>query len=369
MKPSGRDDWRGAPRNYVEPGSQPVTVHPPRSRISEGDRTVLEWLGSIPVVLCRILIATAYRLEERSQTHLTMSAAQSLRRLGLSNLGLTSGQSNMMTARHLPDDRIHTLYAAAIACGLAADPDGLLAGLPPAYTATLPSSGTPAARLLQTLHLLNGVPALSDGTIPLAVWLRNAMTLAIARVERNIFVEAMSAMGGASCSTPGEVPLSSSPSLRERPARLFLSYARADVAYRQALTAHLAPLRTNGLIADWHDGEIVPGEEWEARIHAQLDAADVIVLLLSADFFASQYINRVEIPRALERHATGAARVVPVVVRAVEWKHSPLARLQGLPDNGVAVKSWADQDEAWANVAAGIRRVVEGMDRSSCERR
>jgi hypothetical protein len=146
-----------------------------------------------------------------------------------------------------------------------------------------------------------------------------------------------------------------------RPARLFVSYARVDAEYCRALSTHLATLRTQGLISEWHDGEVVPGEEWAAKIRAQLAAADIIVLLLSADFFASEYINRVEIPHALERHTAGTTVVVPVVVRAVEWKHTALARIQGLPENAKPVKSWADQDEAWANVVVGIRRVVEAL--------
>ncbi len=168
-----------------------------------------------------------------------------------------------------------------------------------------------------------------------------------------------SAVDGALASGAGSTPLTSTSI--GRPARVFVSYARVDAEYRRALAAHLAELRTQGLISDWHDGEVVPGEEWDATIREQISAADVIVLLLSADFFASEYISRVEIPHALARHAEGSALIVPVVVRAVEWKHTPLALIQGLPENGKAVKSWADPDEAWANVAVGIRRAVESL--------
>ena len=95
-------------------------------------------------------------------------------------------------SRHLPDARLQALYAAAIATHLASQQDALLAGLPPSYTATLPTSGSSAARLLQTLHTLNAVAALTDGTVPLAIWLRNAATLTTAQTEQRVFVAALS---------------------------------------------------------------------------------------------------------------------------------------------------------------------------------
>lgn len=146
-----------------------------------------------------------------------------------------------------------------------------------------------------------------------------------------------------------------------RPARVFVSYARADADFLRAISSHLATLRAANLISDWHDGEIVPGEAWGETIRQRLDEADIIVLLLSADFFSSESTQRIDLPRALERQSAGTARVVPIVVRAVDWKHTPLARLRALPDNGKAVKSWPDQDEAWMNVAEGIRRLVESL--------
>lgn len=97
--------------------------------------------------------------------------------------------------RRLPADRIQALYTAAVACGLASQQDALLAGLPGAYTATLPHAGQPAARLLQTLHALNDVPALADGMVPLAVWLQNAATLTSASPDARVFKDAMREIG------------------------------------------------------------------------------------------------------------------------------------------------------------------------------
>jgi len=96
----------------------------------------------------------------------------------------------------LPDDLIREIYAAALATGLAQQQDALLAGLSPSYIAMLPSHGAPATRLLQTLHELNAVSALADGTVPLDVWLGNAVTLAQIRQEGRVFGDALTLLRG-----------------------------------------------------------------------------------------------------------------------------------------------------------------------------
>jgi hypothetical protein len=64
---------------------------------------------------------------------------------------------------------------------------------------------------------------------------------------------------------------------------------------------------------------------------------------------------------ALEREAKGEARVVPVILRACDWKGAPFGKLQGFPKDMKPVTSWPNRDEAWADVAAGIRKVVEEL--------
>ena len=68
---------------------------------------------------------------------------------------------------------------------------------------------------------------------------------------------------------------------------VFLSYAHEDTSYREKLSKHLSALRRERLIEDWHDGQLLPGQRWEPRIFEQLHAAHIILLLISADFLAS----------------------------------------------------------------------------------
>ncbi len=140
--------------------------------------------------------------------------------------------------------------------------------------------------------------------------------------------------------------------------RVFISYAHKDEALRKRLDTHLALMQRQGLIQTWHDRQIRAGMNWAEAIDTQLEEAAIILLLISADFVASDYCYGIEMTRALERHAAGQARVIPIIVRPVDWTTAPFARLQALPTNGKAITSWKNRDEALADVATGLRKAI-----------
>src|SRR5262245_7019360 len=74
---------------------------------------------------------------------------------------------------------------------------------------------------------------------------------------------------------------------------------------------------------------------------------------------ASDYCYDVEMSRAMERHQSGAARVVPVIARSVDLEGAPFATIQALPKDAKPVTSWPNRDEAWTDVAKGIRKLAE----------
>lgn len=143
--------------------------------------------------------------------------------------------------------------------------------------------------------------------------------------------------------------------------RLMCSYSHKDATLREELDVYIAPLKRQGIIESWYDGEIQPGAEWRKEIMRNLEEADIIVLLISAHFIASDFCYDIEMTRALERHDAGEARVIPIIVRKSDWSSAPFARLQALPKDALAVTSWTNQDEAWTDVAMGIRRAAESM--------
>ena len=139
---------------------------------------------------------------------------------------------------------------------------------------------------------------------------------------------------------------------------LFYSYAHADELLCRELQKHLTALRRSSLISDWYDRKIDPGSEWTAEIQSALERAGIILLLISADFIYSKYITDVELPFAMNRHESGRARVVPILLRPVEWHDLPFAKLQVLPSEARPVTSWLNADEAFLDVAKNLRELI-----------
>jgi hypothetical protein len=138
--------------------------------------------------------------------------------------------------------------------------------------------------------------------------------------------------------------------------KVFVSYSHHDEEWRKALETHLSILKREGLVTVWTDRRILPGERWPEKISENLETADLILLLVSSDFAASDYCWDVEMSRALEREAMGEAVVIPVIIRTVDgWTGTPIGKLKALPDDGVPVAEAASKDAALAQVALGIR--------------
>lgn len=143
------------------------------------------------------------------------------------------------------------------------------------------------------------------------------------------------------------------------PVDLFYSYAHEDNALRDELSGHLKIMERRGVIRPWHDRCLTPGEKWDGKIHESLQAADLVLRLISSDFISSNYIWSQELDVAMKRHERGEASVIPVLLRAVDIAGAPFEKLQGLPTDFRPVTSWPNRDEAWTDVAKGIRKTVE----------
>ena len=144
-------------------------------------------------------------------------------------------------------------------------------------------------------------------------------------------------------------------------AHVFFSYSHADEALRNELEKHLTGLRREGVITTWHDRRIGPGEELHGQIDDQLDRADIILLLVSADFIASDYCYDVEMTRAMERHERGEARVIPVILRPCDWQSAPFGDLLAVPPDGKPVAKHATLDDGFLEVAKAIRQVASAI--------
>lgn len=144
-----------------------------------------------------------------------------------------------------------------------------------------------------------------------------------------------------------------------RPVSLFFCYSHKDQELQQELETHLSTLHKSGALSSWSYRQIAGGQDWRTEIDTHLSQADIILLLLSANFFASDHCYEVEAKRALERHDAGQARVIPIVLTAAaDWLSTPIGKLQALPAGATPITSWPDRHSAWAIVVEGIKKAI-----------
>ena len=144
----------------------------------------------------------------------------------------------------------------------------------------------------------------------------------------------------------------------ERSIKVFISYAHADQKSRKKLEEQLSPLERSGKITIWKDQEILAGTNWENQINTHLNEADIILLLVSPSFIASNDCWNKEVPEALRRHEAGLARVIPIILKPVCWQNTPLRQLQALPTGAKPVTKWNDLDTAFDDIVQGIDKVL-----------
>jgi hypothetical protein len=141
----------------------------------------------------------------------------------------------------------------------------------------------------------------------------------------------------------------------ERRVKIFCSYSHNDASLFAELEAHLSSLERAQLVEVWSDGLIEPGVDWEQEIYDHLNAADIVLLLVSAYFVQSDFCYSKELQRALE----GRAKVIPIRARPVALAGTPLQRIQGIP--GQPVTSFRDPHEAWAEIAERLFEIAQEL--------
>jgi hypothetical protein len=145
------------------------------------------------------------------------------------------------------------------------------------------------------------------------------------------------------------------------PLRVFYSYAREDEVYLRELEKYLVVLKRQGLITTWFDQQLSPGADWSREINDRLKTADIILLLVSQDFIASDFIYQKELKVVLRMHELGENRVVPIILRPVSWQDTPLAKIPVLPRGGRPVSTYRHRDEAFSEIVSSIRYICEDI--------
>ena len=143
--------------------------------------------------------------------------------------------------------------------------------------------------------------------------------------------------------------------------KVFISYSHNDREYLDRLQVHLKPLE--GKIDLWDDTKIKPGAKWKEEVEKALDSARVAVLLISADFVASDFIKNHELPRLLEAAENDGAIIIPLIL-----KHSLFTRIQELaqfqaindPSKPLVSLSESEQEKILVDLAKAIQDTFEG---------
>ena len=169
-----------------------------------------------------------------------------------------------------------------------------------------------------------------------------------------------------STSTARPKPNNSQPTMsidptKPAPLDLFISYSEDDEKFKKDLETHLAMLRRDGIIRQWSSGQTEAGLEAEEDISNHIDQSQIILLLISPSFLASTKQYDEEMMRAMERHALGEARVVPILIRSADLGNSPFSKLQSLPRTHQPVDKASNRDEVWSKIAGEIRDICKSL--------
>ncbi|MBN2395622.1 MAG: toll/interleukin-1 receptor domain-containing protein [Candidatus Atribacteria bacterium] len=145
--------------------------------------------------------------------------------------------------------------------------------------------------------------------------------------------------------------------------KLFISYSHLDNRdenpYIEQFKKHIAPLKENGLLEDWYDREILPGEDYQKEIDNNLEDADIICLFISADFLSSSTCKK-EKKKTLELRKKREISVIPIIISCCGWQDDEdILHLLALPTDGKPVTNFHDRNEAWHNVYIGLKKIIE----------
>ena len=150
------------------------------------------------------------------------------------------------------------------------------------------------------------------------------------------------------------------------PLRIFISYSHKDETFKDELVTMLASLQRRGIVDTWQDRRIEAGDEWNQSIQTAMDECDLALLLISADYLASRFIQQEEQPKLLQRRQEMQLRLIPIIIRACTWQSEPILKdLQALPRDGRAIITFSqangDRDQVWTEIAKAIENRAQAM--------
>jgi len=140
--------------------------------------------------------------------------------------------------------------------------------------------------------------------------------------------------------------------------KLFISYSHKDETHLRELDGHFSVMKSEGLVEVWHDRCFDLGNRVHTVIRDKLEAADVVLFLVSSNFLASDYCYKVEMHRTLERDRQGSVKILPVILRECDWRNAPFGDILAVPTDGRPIEDFSSRDKAYMEVVKMIRGAI-----------
>ncbi|MCK8491782.1 toll/interleukin-1 receptor domain-containing protein [Spirosoma sp. RP8] len=140
----------------------------------------------------------------------------------------------------------------------------------------------------------------------------------------------------------------------------FISYSHQDNQMLDMLHKHLAQLRRDKTIATWTDRLILAGGNLDNDISTSLENSQLFIALLSPDYIASNYCYEKEFQRALQMLSEGKIIIVPIILEPCDWQSTPFGKFKALPNDGKAVSTWENKNNAFLDITQNLRKLVSG---------
>ncbi|EGR4159191.1 TPA: toll/interleukin-1 receptor domain-containing protein [Vibrio cholerae] len=144
--------------------------------------------------------------------------------------------------------------------------------------------------------------------------------------------------------------------------KAFISYSHSDREYLDRLLVHLKPLKNLGLIDIWEDSQIKTGDQWLNQIKTALEQSNIAILLISADFLASDFIVNNELPPLLSNAEVQGTKIVPVIVSPCRFARDPqISKFQAVnnPSTPLSTMQEYEREVIYDKLASEIESVVK----------
>ena len=142
--------------------------------------------------------------------------------------------------------------------------------------------------------------------------------------------------------------------------KVFISYSHKDERWKKDLEIRLKPYHRSGSVIAWSDKKIIPGSKWFDEIRGALAETRIVIMLVTPNFLASDFIHEHELGPVLKEAEAGGVKIMWVPVRASSYTETPLREYKAVipPDKPLAQMKLGERDDAWVQICEEIKKMT-----------